>query len=174
MAKLICGVLYREGDVFEPTKERLEEAFGPVDLESSPFPFDCTDYYEREMGPGLSRVFLGFARLVEPDSLAGVKLITNALENRFSAGPGRTRRRVNLDPGILTASSLIMATAKDFSHRVPLRDGIYAHLEFLFTKSGLRFLDWTYPDFRKPEYREFFLKARRRYLDQLKSALSVR
>ncbi len=168
LAKLICGLLYREGDVLQPTKERLEEAFGPVDLESPRFAFESTKYYEREMGPGLSRVFVGFARLVGPDSLAGAKLITNALEKRFSAGPeGRTRRRVNLDPGILTASSLIMATAKDFSHRIPLRDGIYAHLEFLFTKTGLRFLDWTYPDFRKPEYAVFFLQARRLLLKQL-------
>lgn len=173
-AKLFCGVIHREEPVLQAAERRLAEIFGPVDIESLPFAFDCTDYYEPEMGPDLKRKFIGFARLVGPEILSGAKLATNALEKELGVPSGQAPRLVNIDPGILTASALIMATAKDFSHRVPLRDGIYAHLEFLFTKSGLRFLDWTYPDFRKPEYREFFLKARRRYLDQLKSALSVR
>ena len=77
-------------------------------------------------------------------------------------------RIVNLDPGYFTAAALIMATAKDFSHRVPLRDGIYAHLEFLYSKNGIRRLDWTYPDFANPGYEAYFLEVRRAYLRQLK------
>jgi len=61
-----------------------------------------------------------------------------------------------------------MATAKDFSHRIPLRDGIYAHLELMFTKQGVRYLEWTYPDFRQPDYHDFFLGVRKSYLCQLK------
>jgi hypothetical protein len=167
--KLICGLLVREAPVLEKAKTRLVETFGPSDLESPPFAFDCTDYYEREMGPGLKRTFLSFASLVHADGLAATKLATNGIERELAGDSPPAGRTVNLDPGILTASALIMATAKDFSHRVPLRDGIYAHLEFLFTRTGLRFLDWTYPDFRKPEYQKFFLEARRLYLDQIKA-----
>jgi hypothetical protein len=166
-AKLICGLIFRDEKVLGPAEERLVGSFGPFDLESPPFAFDCTDYYRIEMGPDLRRKFVSFARLVGPDLLSGAKLRTIALEKELSPDPAR--RAVNIDPGILTASALIMATAKNFSHRVPLRDGIYAHLEFLFTKSGLRLLDWTYPDFRKPEYQEFFIEVRRRFLDQSKA-----
>jgi hypothetical protein len=167
--KFICGLLFRETHVREKAKERLIETFGPADLESPPFAFDCTDYYEREMGPRLTRTFLSFASLVDAEGLAAMKLATNGIEREFAGDSPSSGRTVNLDPGILTASALIMATAKDFSHRIPLREGIYAHLEFLFTRTGLRFLDWTYPDFRKPEYQQFFLEVRRLYFDQIKA-----
>jgi len=62
-----------------------------------------------------------------------------------------------------------MATAKDFAHRIPLQHGIYAHLELLFSKKGVKVLDWTYPDFRSEEYQSFFREARKIYLEQLKS-----
>jgi hypothetical protein len=73
---------------------------------------------------------------------------------------------VNLDPGYVTAAALIMATAKDFAHRIPLREGIYAHLEFLFSRTGIKTLDWTYPDLRGDGYLEFFRDVRARYLEQ--------
>jgi hypothetical protein len=62
-----------------------------------------------------------------------------------------------------------MATTKDFSHRIPLANGIYAHLELLFSNTGVRLLDWTYPDFRQEGYQRFFLEARRLYLRQVKT-----
>ena len=122
-----------------------------------------TDYYDAEMGgPGLRRGFLGFERLVDPSGLAAVKIRTNGLESEiaaeFDAGgrPGHPRRIVNLDPGYLTPAALIMATAKDFSHRIPLQDGIYGHLELLFTRTGIRRLEWTYPDFCQAGYQTYF------------------
>ena len=167
--KLVCGVIFRKEKALDAAEVRLSEAFGPADVKSPIFGFDCTEYYAKEMGPGLKRVFMGFGRLVEPDSLSRTKLLTNRMEQELRVESEEAFRIVNLDPGFLTAAALIMATAKDFSHRIPLRDGIYAHLEFLFTKTGIRFLDWTYPDFRKDEYREFFLEARRAYLRQIKT-----
>jgi hypothetical protein len=76
---------------------------------------------------------------------------------------------VNLDPGYMTASALIMATAKDFSHRIPLQKGIYAHLELLFGKNDVKTLSWTYPDYRTEEYHRYFLEVRKIYLKQIKS-----
>jgi hypothetical protein len=61
-----------------------------------------------------------------------------------------------------------MATTKNYSHRVPLKKGIYAHLEFLFKKNDIKHLEWTYPDLRKNEWKEEFLSIRRLYLKQLK------
>ena len=167
-AKLICGMISGREDAFRMAEERLVECFGPIDSRSPVFLFIATDYYEKEMGPALKRAFLSFKRLVPPDSLSAIKLQTNVLEGKIRAALAADDRVVNLDPGILTSSALIMATAKNFAHRVPLSGGIYAHLELLFIKTGVKTLDWTYPDFRSEHYWRFFLDVRKIYLDQLR------
>ena len=166
--KLVCGVIFGDEPLYDRARSLLIEAHGPPDLESPPFDFDLTDYYEKELGAGLNRRFMSFARLMGPERLAGIKIETNALEDRIRIETGKGRRAVNIDPGYLTAAALIMATAKDFSHRIPLASGIYAHLELLFTKTDARVLEWTYPDFRREGSRRFFLDVRRVYLAQLK------
>lgn len=176
--KLICGIIAGPDEHFLRAEELLSGLYGPVDFRSARFPFIFTDYYEAEMGPGLRRGFVGFERLIDPSGLAAVKVRTNGLEREIAeefAAEGRSGRRarvVNLDPGYLTAAALIMATAKNFSHRIPLQEGIYGHLEFLFTKSGIRRLDWTYPDFAQAGYQAFFLEVRRDYLLRLKAPVS--
>jgi hypothetical protein len=166
--KLVCGVIAGDAALQDRVRELLVEAHGPTDLESPAFEFNLTDYYAKEMGPGLSRRFMSFVRLIEPERLAGLKIETNALEERVRQESGKALRAVNIDPGYLTASALVMATAKDFSHRIPLAHGIYAHLEFLFTKTDVKFLDWTYPDMRGEGCKRFFLEVRAAYLGQLR------
>jgi hypothetical protein len=166
--KLVCGVISGDDSLYDRAKTLLVEAHGPMDIESPAFDFNLTDYYEKEMGPGLKRRFLSFARLTGPEKLAEIKIETNRLEDRIREEKGKALRAVNIDPGYLTASALVMATAKDFSHRIPLACGIYAHLEFLFTKTDVKFLEWTYPDLRQDGCRRFFLEVRKRYLEQLK------
>ena len=167
-AKLIVGIISSQRTYFERTEKELQALFGPADLKSPSFPFDLTNYYEEQMGTNLERVFLSFVGLVAPETLSALKIQTNALEQKIRQESGKDFRMVNIDPGILTASALIMATAKDFSHRIPLFQGIYGHLEFLFTKQGIRTLDWTYPDFKREGYQKFFLDVRRIYLGQVK------
>lgn len=164
--KLVCGIISSGPDAAARAERGLEALYGTIDLRSPVLAFDATDYYEAEMGPGLERRFLSFADLVRPEALADIKLRTNALEDEIRGLTGSARRVVNLDPGYVTAAALIMATTKNFAHRVPLRGGIYAHLEFLFAKTGIRVLDWTYPDLRGREYGEFFRKVRALYLEQ--------
>lgn len=167
--KLICGIISSEDAYFQKAEERLAELFGAIDSRSPRFDFDLTEYYDAQMGRGLKRAFLGFERLLDPAGLSGIKIRTNALEAEIRAEFGEEKRIVNLDPGYITQSALIMATAKDFSHRIPLRDGIYGHLEFLFTRSGIRRLDWTYPDFANEGYQRFFVELRRKFRDQIKT-----
>jgi hypothetical protein len=38
----------------------------------------------------------------------------------------------------------------------------------LFLKTGVKTLDWTYPDFRSDHYWRFFLDVRKVYLSQLR------
>jgi hypothetical protein len=165
--KLVCGIISSSDRVLAAAESRLQEAFGPIDSRSRPYDFNWTSYYEPEMGPGLTRMFLSFERLVRPEGLAAVKLRTNGLEEdlrRSFDSPGRV---ANLDPGHLNSAALIMATAKPFSHRVPLSSGIYAHLELLFTRKEVRTLPWTYPDLRSGAAWEFFREVRIVYLAQL-------
>jgi hypothetical protein len=167
--KLICGLIASDDIHFDAAEVRLVELFGSLDNRSPRFVFGFTDYYQDEMGPSLRRGFLSFERLIDPERLSDIKVRTNALEDELRNATGGVRRIVNIDPGILTAAALIMATAKDFAHRIPLRHGIYGHLELLFSKNGLRRLDWTYPDFAQEGYKDFFLSVRRTYLAQLKT-----
>lgn len=167
--KLICGIISSEEKFFKRAEERLVELYGPLDLVSPLFTFDFTDYYEEQMGQNLKREFVSFGNLISPENLGEIKIRTNALEEEIRKERKTGKRIVNLDPGYMTASALIMATAKDFAHRIPLRHGIYAHLELLFGKSDVRTLSWTYPDFETKGYQEFFLNARRIYLSQIQS-----
>jgi len=170
--KLICGIIFSEEKARGQAIKFLVPEFGPLDLISPDFAFEFSSYYEPEMGPNLKRCFLSFEKLIRPETLPDIKIWTSQLENKMQELWARTGRPVNLDPGYLTASALIMATTKDFSHRVPLRNGIYAHLEFLFSRKGIKILEWTYPDFRPPAYHDFFLKVRNIYLEQIKDCFS--
>ena len=147
-AKLYTGMIYRDEKFKDEALKKLKCKFGEIEENSKVFPFEATDYYFKEMGKPLYRQFFVFSELIEPELLADIKIFTNRLEEELMEKNRSEGRVVNIDPGIITSGSLIVATAKNFSHRVPLKDGIYAHIEYLFTKKGVRELDWTYTDFR--------------------------
>jgi hypothetical protein len=168
-AKLICGIIAAREDIIASSTAYLMDIFGPIDHSSSLMEFKFTDYYEKQMGEGLKRKFVSFANIVPPEKLSEIKIQTNMLEEKIKKQFGSAKRIVNLDPGYMTASALIMATAKDFSHRIPLEKGIFAHLELLFGRNEIKTLSWTYPDYRTEEYQRFFLEVRKIYLKQLKN-----
>ncbi len=165
--KLICGLIFSRNDVLNRAEEILQRKWGRIDLESSLFDFNLTNYYEKQMGKGLKRKFISFQELISPEVLSEIKLFTNQLEERLRQEFGVEERIINLDPGYLSEAALIMATAKNFSHRIPLQKGIYAHLELLFGKREVKLLPWTYPDFKNPAYHNFLLEVRKKLLIQL-------
>ncbi len=167
--KLICGLISGKNDVLLVAEKALVRDFGPVESVSESYPFDLIDYYEKEMGRPLSRRFLSFEPLVLPDDLSRIKLRTNRMEAELQELFQTESRIVNIDPGCLRGSSLVMGTAKNFAHRIPIGGGIYAHLELLFGKDSVKALEWTYPDFKSPRYHGWLLQVRKRYLEQLKS-----
>lgn len=166
--KLICGIIAGREEHADEAERRLAGRYGPIEARGPRVPFAGTDYYEAEMGAGLKRGFVSFQDLIDPERLPDIKIGTNVLEDEFRKIFGAPERAVNLDPGILTSSALFMATTKEFSHRPPLQKGIYAHLELLFLKSGVKRLEWTYPDFRTGDHIPFFLSVRKSYLEGLK------
>lgn len=148
-AKLVARFLFRVPGVRVKALRALEGRFGPVDFVSAPGPFPYTTYYDREMGAGLRRQTASFFHLVSPGSLPDVKAWSNELEKELSVGEGR---QVNIDPGILSEERFVLATGKNYTHRVYLRDGIYADLTLIYEKGGYRPLPWTYPDYREEEF----------------------
>jgi hypothetical protein len=166
--KLICGIIAAQEEIFDKSIAYLSDRFGSIDHTSLLMEFKFTDYYEKQMGEGLKRKFVSFTSLVSPEELSKAKIHTNVLEDRLKKGFGSDKRIVNLDPGYITASALVVATVKDFSHRIPLQKGIYAHLELLFGKNDVKTLSWTYPDYRTIKYHQFFLEVRKTYLNQLR------
>jgi hypothetical protein len=164
--KLVCGVLAAGEPWLARARDALRRALGESDLESEVLPFDFTPYYEEEMGTGLLRAFLAFPTLVDPSALAAIKRLTNDLEAELAASrdPARDPRRpVNLDPGYLTMTKLVLASTKDSPHRVCLGAGIYAEITLFLRRTATTPLPWTYPDFRSGRYDPFLLRARALY-----------
>lgn len=169
---LICGILVSRPDLLPDVRRRLEDDFGPVRLESDPIPFVWTRYYEKEMGTDITRKFLTFENLICPGEIARIKLQTNAIEADFARRPDAgVQRPVNLDPGYMDGSRLVLASTKDNSHRIYIGDGIYAELTLSFRKGAFRHYEWTYPDYRSEQYAAFFERAR---LDFLRRRAAMR
>jgi len=140
---LVMGVLASSDADFAPVRLRLVSEFGPIKEETAPQDFFWTDYYNREMGQGIVRFYLLFENLVDPATLADIKLRTNAIEADFAQSGNR---RFNLDPGLLAPGRFVLATTKDRAHRIALHDGIFAELTLIYEKGSFRVLPWTYPD----------------------------
>ncbi len=152
---------------FGPAEDALSARFGSTDLHTDILPFTHTNYYDDELGTPLLRKFVSFARLIDPATLADVKLLTNELERGWAHHRAdKVARRLNLDPGYLTEAKLVLATTKDHAHRLYLRDGIYAELTLQFRGQEFQPLGWTYPDYRTPEYLAFFELVRAKYVRQ--------
>ncbi len=149
-AQLVVSVLGADWDAFWPALGRdLESLFGPADYERGPIPFTYTSYYDAELGAPIARRLLGYERTVSQDGLAAAKRATNALERKYARTDGR--RTCNIDPGLLTQERLVLATGKNFTHRVYLGDGIFADLTLIFQNGDWRSLPWTFRDYASPE-----------------------
>ena len=162
--KMFCGIIAVDEGTLAVAKRELGERIGEMDFESDVIPFDFTDYYRDEMGEGLLRLFVSFEELIEPGRIVEMKLLTNEIERSTSSSADGAGRRMNLDPGYVTPAKVVLATTKDFSHRIYLRDGIYAEVTMNFRKDGFKYFDWTYPDFRSGRYNEFLKMAREKLM----------
>ncbi len=161
--KLVMAILISRPQMEKDLLDVLGEKWGPSDLCSPAMPFTYTDYYDKEMGPGIQRFFVSFRRLVDPALIAEIKLQTNRIEERFHESDAR---KVNIDPGLLSLSRFILVTTKESAHRIPLTSGIYAEVTLLYHKGSFRPLEWTYPDYRSQEYLRILNEIRGLYKAQ--------
>jgi hypothetical protein len=171
----IVAMLAREKDWFAQAKAPLEAMFGPVELESPLYPFDRSVYYTPTMGSGLKRQFFSFRNLADPAALVDWKLATIALEAKLgqdfrSIYPDADlpERPINLDAGYLTSAKLVLASTKDFAHRIYLRDGIFAEITLSYRVDAWTSHYFTFPDFRCGTYHHYFKRLRDRHMKKTK------
>jgi hypothetical protein len=151
------GIMYDEAFDIGRVLQRLEERFGKAGHSYGPVPFSWTDYYTQEMGDRLKKTYVCYTGPMDRDELPAIKLWTNTLEQEYTA---EGKRKVNIDPGYLARDKLVLATTKDFYHRLYLGNGIYGEVTLHFQKGRFRHFSWTYPDYKEEKLQEFLIKAR--------------
>jgi len=164
--KLIIGLIFKNERVVAAAERLLGKRFGKIDFSSECLPFTYTNYYEQELGTGLARKFIGFKKLIPPDDLAEIKIITNRIENKLSRNH---KRLINIDPGYVDLAKLVLASTKDYNHRIFLGQGIYAEVTLCWRKKTFQPWSWTYPDYKSSEYIRIFNSLRNIYASDAKT-----
>lgn len=163
---LIMAAFSRYGEALDWARQRAAAKCGPVALESERFGHEETTFYEPTMGTGLLKTFFAFERLIDPREIVALKHASNAWEAEYKASAQAPEDRpLNIDPGYLTEAKLVLATTKDRDHRLYLDRGIYAEGTLYFHHGAWQSRSWTYPDYRRADYHQFFT-ACRQYLRQ--------
>jgi hypothetical protein len=142
--------------------ERVRQVWGELLSISTPFAFAESEYYRPTMGEQLLKQFAVLDRSYDPAMLASDKLLTNRWEEEVKlALPVDEPRPLNIDPGYMTLTKLVLASTKNREHRVYLRDSVYAEVTLGFRDQKWQPMPWTYPDYQRDDFLEYFLEARR-------------
>jgi hypothetical protein len=158
---LLTAMLTSDRELLERAKSSLAELFGPIGTESECLPWDHSRYYEAEFGKNLLRTFVFFSRPIDPSCLVEAKRETMELEKTYARREGELLlRRINIDPGYMHRAKLVLASSKDFSHRIYLGKGVYAEVTLYFQDGSFRPFHYTYHDYREARSIEFFNSVR--------------
>ncbi len=168
--KLIVGILAADEDCLTRAIQAISTELGAIDLSSQVWPFTQTHYYDQEIGTHILRQFVSLDQLVYPGDLARTKHQTNALEQDMARTLDYpTPRPINLDPGFIEPSKLVLASTKNFSHRIYIGKNMYAEVTLIVDKGQWCALRYTFPDYRQSDYYAFFEQVRQRLRSQLKA-----
>ena len=165
--KLILGVIYSDRTVFDEAMKIITDRFGEFDGQCEEFSFseEFSTYYDEELGgKGIRRIY-SFKELVDPARQVEIKEFTNELEKKFSIDG---KRKINLDPGLLSSGRLMLSTTKPIGFRIPLARGIHTELTLFYARGVWHKLPWTYRDYQSEKVQKFLLKVRKNYLNQRK------
>jgi hypothetical protein len=164
--KLFFGVTITEKMDWPSGKQILTNLYGGIDHSLDWYLFDHTEYYKTEMGENLKKCMVSLTELIMPEKLVEIKIASNEIEKQFMLNGSR---KINLDPGYLTSAKIILATTKDYSHRVYLGRGIFADLHLQYRQNKFQINPWTYPDYQEPFVIKYFEELREIYLHQLRN-----
>ena len=163
----VMAVSSRHDEAFSWALEKAIEFWGPVEFVSERFDFSETVYYQKTMGEGLQKQLLAFSQLIQQDEVVESKHQSNGWEDEFkSMRQWEEQRPINLDPGYLTEAKLVLATTKDRDHRIYLSRGIFAEVTLFYQDLRWQSSRWTYPDYRRADFLEFFDRCREHLRDR--------
>jgi hypothetical protein len=157
LSLLFVGTLYSNQGIFNHSKGILEKNFGDILHASPSIPWDYSSYYKDELGWPLFRQFIFFKNLIDPGILADVKLKTNEIEDALSS---EGKRHINLDPGYLTLSNIVLASTKNYAHRIYLGKGIYGEVTLIHKDGTYTPHLFTYRDYQDKTSIDIFMNAR--------------
>jgi hypothetical protein len=167
--KLIMGLLGCDRNALDTALKSIIKKFGKVDSISDVWPFEQTDYYKDQTGDRILRQFISIEKLISPGKLADIKLKTNKLEKQLAKKIKAVfPRPINIDPGIIEPSKLILASTKNYSHRIYIGKKIWAEVTLIYDKGQWKIFDYTYPDYRQKCYHNFFSEVREKLVRQLR------
>lgn len=181
--KLICGILFNPqwamdnfniheiSSTVKKINSIIENNLKPfgverIDLISELVDFNFSDYYNEEMGEKILRYWISLSPNIQAQNLYKIKILTNELEEKYFSDINKNRK-VNIDPGYIEGSKLVLFSTKNYSHRVYLDEGIFAEVTLIYKNKKFQTLDWTYPDYKISVAIEFFTKVRELYLSSL-------
>jgi hypothetical protein len=153
-----AGLIFIKDFDIELALKEFEGLVGSVIRKSEILPFTHTTYYNKEMGENLLRQWVLFEKLINPDLLVELKYKSNDVEKKFLNED--SGRKINIDPGLVSLSNIILASTKNYSHRIYLGKGIYAEVTLIYKDHQFKALEWTYPDYREEVALRLFTEAR--------------
>lgn len=169
-ARSIAAILYQEGHNPDIILSDLQEISGKILAVSETNSFSNSNYYESEMGVSLKKFYIVFDNLISPREIISIKQRTSLLESlHLEKKAGKSGRIFNIDPGYFTHAQLVLATHKNYSHRIFLGGGVFAELTYLIQGKSWITLPWTYPDYKLATTRDFFIKYRNKFVKETKA-----
>ena len=167
---LIAAVISRHESALNWAVEKTTCHWGSLALQSPVFDFTETNFYAKSMGTDLKKQFLAFDNLIDPAELAATKLNSNDWEIEYSTASDQPEQRpLNIDPGYISEAKLVLATTKDRDHRIYLQQGIFAEVTLHFRGRKWTASRWTYPDYQRSDFQEFFTKCRSMLRDRIRT-----
>jgi len=162
--KFLFAATFRDAELLADAVSTIVSEVGEIDHKSAVFLFDHTQYYAQEMGQNLSKQFMSFRTLRPFEFLVDLKHILIKLEEHYSTAGNRG---VNLDPAYMELGKLVVASTKNFDHRIYLGEGIYGDVQLRYRKGTFVDNPWTYPDYKSAAANAFFHQVRETYYHQL-------
>ena len=154
-----CAIMFCDKNLCEKALGLLESELGEIAKISDEVDFsDKTDYYENEMGKNIKKIYIVFKEPIKREFLSDLKLKTNEIEQIFAKNG---KRQINLDPGYITKDKFVLASAKDYFHRIAIGGGIFAETTIHFSANDkIRRFSWTYEDYLTPQAQDLLVFAR--------------
>lgn len=155
MNNLLFAVMYPNEESLSKSISFLEKEFGKIKSKSEPYDFTFTHYYESEFGSELKKIIIIFGKTIEKKELIQIREKTGEIESELSQNNNRT---VNIDPGYISKTELVLATKKGKDFKELLGNGIYAHKVLEFKNGEIITFRHTFADYRTDKNFEFFKK----------------